>query len=126
MHHTARNTMRWTLGCLTLCGFALMGARAVRRQSINSPGASVQPAEVRVEAAILSVESAVELAGRWYIADQRGHRVHVLDRTGALHRSFGRRGQGPGEFIAPSRIAGTRAYTFVAEMGRSEEHTSEL
>jgi hypothetical protein len=110
--------MRWILGCLTLCGLALMGARAVRRPPMDSPGVSLQPAAVPVEAAVLSVENAVELAGRWYIADQRGHRVHVLDSTGVLQRSFGRRGQGPGEFIAPSRIAGNRAHTFVAEMGR--------
>jgi sugar lactone lactonase YvrE len=43
--------------------------------------------------------------GRLYIADSRNQRIVVVGSTGDLVRVIGRRGDGPGEFQAPSEIA---------------------
>jgi hypothetical protein len=69
---------------------------------------------------VLSVEAAVERDGFWYVVDPRGHRIHVVDSTGAPVHSFGQRGRGPGEFITPMTIARNATHTFVAEMGRAD------
>jgi 6-bladed beta-propeller len=43
--------------------------------------------------------------GRVYVADDLRHAVFVFDSVGRFVRSVGRRGNGPGEFQAPWRIA---------------------
>jgi len=48
---------------------------------------------------------AVDLSRRILVVDPRLQVVHVLDSLGNLVRSFGRPGDGPGEFRLPTRIA---------------------
>ena len=55
-------------------------------------------------------------AGRWYVTDPKATRVHILDSTGVLLRSIGRRGRGPGEFLTPSTIAAADNRVYVAQM----------
>ncbi|MBD5803522.1 NHL repeat protein [Azoarcus sp. Aa7] len=42
--------------------------------------------------------------GRLYVVDTAAHRIEVFDRDGARVASFGRRGEGPGEFNYPSLL----------------------
>ncbi len=46
-------------------------------------------------------EIVVDDAGRIYVLDAGNHRVQVFASNGAFLRSFGHRGQGPGEFMLP-------------------------
>ncbi len=122
MHQSARVTLRWVLGCLVIAAFALLGARAVRERRAREPAHEL-PVPAHASATledILSVESAAEIDRLWYLVDSKGHRIHVIDSLGALQRSIGRRGRGPGEFVAPTVVAANHAYTFVAELTRPE------
>lgn len=47
----------------------------------------------------------VDSAGNVYIADYHRNRIRVYDAAGELLRSFGRQGEGPGEFNAPNDVA---------------------
>ena len=53
--------------------------------------------------------------GRIYVADAKAGRIHVFDSTGARLLSFGRKGQGPGEFDSPHAIAVTAGRIYVKE-----------
>jgi hypothetical protein len=112
---------RWLLGCVIAClvvGVALV-VRS-RSRGAGQPDAAVgSPNGALFAGHVLSVESANFAAGRWYLADLRGHRVHVLDSTGMLLQSVGRQGTGPGEFRAPSLIAASAERFYVAEHSRS-------
>jgi hypothetical protein len=57
--------------------------------------------------------------GEIYVVDQDIPAVRVYDRNGVYRRAIGRRGQGPGEYLSPYRVA-TRydGSIFVAEQGR--------
>lgn len=46
-----------------------------------------------------------DASGNLYILDEGNYRVVVLDRDGTLVRMIGSRGEGPGEFSAPTRAA---------------------
>ncbi|HYV98148.1 MAG TPA: 6-bladed beta-propeller, partial [Gemmatimonadaceae bacterium] len=46
----------------------------------------------------------VDSAGRVYVLDLQAHEVRVFSKSGEHLRSFGRRGQGPGEFEVPSAL----------------------
>ena len=48
---------------------------------------------------------ALDSRGRILVADAFGHHFKVFDRSGAYLATVGRRGEGPGEFGAPSGIA---------------------
>jgi len=50
------------------------------------------------------VDLAVDDPGNIYIADSRNRRIQVFDPEGRYIRTIGRRGQGPGEFMATSSI----------------------
>lgn len=47
----------------------------------------------------------VDDAGNLWVLDAGNHRVQVFDRDGDFIRSFGREGQGPGEFEAAAELA---------------------
>jgi len=43
--------------------------------------------------------------GRVYVADREDCKVHIFDEEGKLLKSFGQRGEGPGDFQYPNRIS---------------------
>ena len=47
----------------------------------------------------------VDAGGRIYVLDSGNHRVQVFEADGTFLRSFGKEGQGPGEFVRPEWIA---------------------
>lgn len=53
--------------------------------------------------------------GRIYVADAKAGKIHVFDPTGKRLLSFGRRGQGPGEFDFPHAVAVTGGRIYVKE-----------
>jgi len=71
-------------------------------QLINSIGADEgEPYEMFGSSANFSVSK----DGDWVILDPSGSRVLVFRSDGTYIREFGKKGQGPGEFQAPSEIA---------------------
>ncbi len=54
---------------------------------------------------VLSVTDAVEWAGGWILLDRRLGRIHFLDPESGLTRSWGGRGEGPGELEGPVALA---------------------
>lgn len=48
---------------------------------------------------------AVAPDGSVFLAQQRAHTVHKFDRSGRLIKSFGRHGQGPGDFQFPKHLS---------------------
>jgi len=69
---------------------------------------------------IRDVTDAVLGGERWYLADGKADRVHMLDRTGRYLGGFGRSGSGPGEFHGPAVLAAAAARVYVAERGRPQ------
>ena len=63
------------------------------------------PPGTRLYSEVFSVSDAVLHRGTWFVLDRRGAQVHRIDESGALLGSFGRRGEGPGEFRRPEAIA---------------------
>ena len=91
---------------LSACGGA--GGEEIREVSLAVPGwtmeraASVGGADAPPEATLYDVISVAEdPAGNIYALNQGDKRILVFDSTGAFQRSIGRRGKGPGEFLAP-------------------------
>jgi hypothetical protein len=55
-----------------------------------------------------------------YISDFGNHRIQVFDEKGIFKRSIGRRGQGPGDLLNPTRLAmDIHGNIIVAEQGNS-------
>lgn len=54
---------------------------------------------------ILSVADAQPLGDGWIVLDRRTARLHLLGSDLELRRSFGGRGEGPGEMRAPTELA---------------------
>ena len=54
---------------------------------------------------VVSVTDAAFHQDTWFVLDRRGARVHRIDGSGSLVGSYGRRGEGPGEFRRPSAIS---------------------
>ena len=52
----------------------------------------------------LPADLAVDAAGNIYIADSRNQRIQVFDPEGRYLRTVGRKGQGPGEFMATGSL----------------------
>ena len=67
-----------------------------------TPTLDYDPLEPHAEAVlfgqVLSVHDAVVRDGLWYLLDTSGRQVHRLDPATGSVRTFGRRGEGPGEF----------------------------
>ena len=67
--------------------------------------AMVAPAEAELFRQVLSVYDAAMRDGVWYLLDPQGPQVHGLDLATGSVRTFGGRGEGPGEFQGlPSNI----------------------
>lgn len=66
--------------------------RVAPREPVPAAGRGI------VVGSILSVVDARADASGWWIADRVGHTLHRLDSEGRRVASFGRRGEGPGEF----------------------------
>lgn len=69
---------------------------------------------------ILDVTDAVSDGTRWYLADGKANRVHVLDSAGRYRGGFGRSGRGPGEFSGPAVLAASATRIYAAERGRPQ------
>ena len=54
---------------------------------------------------VVSVTDAALHQGTWFVLDRRGAQVHRIDESGSLVGSFGRKGDGPGEFRRPAAIS---------------------
>ena len=62
---------------------------------------------------MLAVDEAVALDSGWAVLDGTEAVVHILDAQGALVRSVGGRGDGPGELRAPRLLAGDGGLVWV-------------
>ena len=62
------------------------------------------PAEATVFPQVLSVYDAAAHDGMWYVLDVQGTQVHRVDPVTGSVRTFGRKGEGPGEFDIPNGI----------------------
>jgi hypothetical protein len=60
--------------------------------------------DLRFPRGLALVSGANADATRLFVADSRNHRVQVFDGRGRLQFTFGGRGQGPGQFLAPADI----------------------
>lgn len=62
-----------------------------------------------------------------FVADDINHEVRVFGLDGAHHRTFGREGEGPGEFNSLNSVAwaGDRLLTFDPDLGRIGEWSTE-
>ncbi len=63
------------------------------------------------------VDIETEPDGRVYVADAGSAQVHAFDPAGGYLGSFGRKGQGPGEFTFPHALAVTPGRIFVKDRG---------
>ena len=63
------------------------------------------PPGTRLYSEVFSVSDAVLHRGTWFVLDRRGTQVHRISEAGSLLGSFGREGEGPGEFSRPVAIA---------------------
>ena len=70
---------------------------------------------------------ALGTGGDVFVADGRNHEVRVFGLDGAHKRTFGREGEGPGEFISLYSLAwaGDRLLTFDPDQGRIGEWSAE-
>jgi hypothetical protein len=66
-----------------------------------------EPLEIGREELLFGAVTAVceDGSGNFYVVDQLEHRVLVFSRDGKRLGSFGRKGQGPGDFQRPDRIS---------------------
>ena len=62
------------------------------------------PAEATVFPQVLSVYDAAAHDGMWYVLDVQGTQVHRVDPVTGSVRTFGRKGEGPGELDIPNGI----------------------
>lgn len=92
---------------------ALLVVAVIRNRSSPDSSSSTAPPhngvvegfpEPTLYGEVLSVFDAVVRDGLWYALDVQGPQVHRLDPATGSVRSFGRRGEGPGEFRSPSSI----------------------
>ena len=81
------------------------------------------PPEVPLLENVLSAADAVFHDGNWFVLDARAGQVHRLDSDGTLLGSFGRKGNGPGEFGAlPTAIVAHGDSIVVTERTGNQVH----
>ena len=80
------------------------GPGAAGTEAAEDTAGTAAPPGTPLYREVFSVTDAVLHRGSWFILDRRGTQVHRLDESG-LVRSFGGRGEGPGEFRRPEAIA---------------------
>jgi len=68
-------------------------------------GGSEAPEEAQFYEQASPTEVGADAAGNFYVLDGSGPRVAVFDAKGKFLRSLGKKGEGPGEFKMPGRIA---------------------
>jgi len=68
-------------------------------------GLTAAPPGTPVLREVTSVTDAAFHRGEWFVLDRRSAQVHRIDASGSLVESFGRQGEGPGEFRRPAAIA---------------------
>lgn len=73
------------------------------------------PATAQLLPSVLSITDAVEVAGDWFLLDERGKQVHHVSPPGVLLGSWGIEGSGPGEFTSPEAIVARADTVFVLE-----------
>ena len=119
------------LAIVTVAGAAaivIWGVIEIARTRIdNAPGAIgteaaedtlvVAPPGTRLYSEVFSVSDAVLHRDTWFVLDRRATQVHRFDESGTLLGSFGRRGEGPGEFRRPAAIASRGDTVFVLDGG---------
>jgi hypothetical protein len=92
----------------SVCLATILGTSAVEAQR---SGLTLVPVDsVRLEESdasfIASISGfTVSGAGRFYVSDKGNSVVHEFANNGRRLRAFGRRGQGPGEFVVPTAMA---------------------
>jgi hypothetical protein len=79
----------------------------------------VRPADGKVAQ---PVDLAVDRAAQVYLSDPGDHRVVVLDATGAVLRTIGREGHGPGEMGAPRSLSVAGDSLRVLDVGNDQVH----
>jgi len=62
---------------------------------------------------------AVDKDGNIYVADSGNERIVIFNSKGEFIKSFGRKGQGPGEFLSPWQIAIYNNELYVYDWGRN-------
>ena len=62
------------------------------------------PPDARLFPEVLSVTDATEHDGIWFVLDARAHQIHLVSPEEGVLESFGREGEGPGEFGRPTAI----------------------
>jgi hypothetical protein len=55
--------------------------------------------------------------GRIYVSDEKADLIHIYGPSGLWLSNFGRRGQGPGEFISPFSISAVQDKIFTKDIG---------
>ena len=113
----SRSSTRWLAGIaliLVLATVVVVAQRQPRFEGTAEEAAIAgrsyvpQPLKVPVEAVlfreVFSVTDVTAKDGVWYILDRSGMQVHRLHPARGHLGSFGREGEGPGEFMGPSAV----------------------
>ena len=97
----------WTV-CVLLCGASLGACSEADHSSPTVVAAPIAVASLPdgtiFHTEVLSVADADRHGSTWFVLDYRGAAVHRIGPDGALLGSFGRRGEGPGEFEYPEKL----------------------
>lgn len=90
-----------TNGNLYVCD----GGMIYKLNSAGKPIAHYALAQPGTGRLVHSVDITADKHGHLYVVDEKGHRVLKYSRDGEFLSAFGEYGDGPGQFIAPFRIA---------------------
>ena len=55
--------------------------------------------------------------GKLFLADFQNHKIYIWKADGGFIKSFGRRGQGPGELHQPTKVTATKEHVYVWDQG---------
>lgn len=107
-------------GRLAAPAAAATAAAFVAESSSASPTRA--PGHAKLYPQIATVSDVAGGSGVWYVLDATTPTVHMLDGDGARLGSFGRKGEGPGEFLGPVAVAVGGDAVAVADARRQEVH----